>query len=200
MEPATSETARLPSGSRPRPGSPGSTGDAPPASSTSTSNSNVVVPPYWQQRQRSASNRSTGSADNGRPAPIGLEDHTDDGSEHCKALWAKGVTIDDYVVVSGTAPGIGAYVVWNCTVETLHGGPMKIRKRYSEFDELHAKLLQTFPLAAGSLPQFPPKSVISRFRPRFLERRKQALSYFLNCVLLNPEFAGSPLLNDFLFS
>jgi hypothetical protein len=72
---------------------------------TSKNNRNSVVPPYWQ--------------DNGRPTPISLEDHTDDGSEQCKALWAKGVTIDDYVVVSGTAPGLGAYVVWNCTVETL---------------------------------------------------------------------------------
>lgn len=74
--------------------------------------------------------------------------------------------------------------------------------RYSEFEDLHAKLLQTFPHAAGSLPQFPPKSVIcksfartpphptsptnvcaiARFRPRFLEKRKQGLSYFLKFV------------------
>jgi hypothetical protein len=76
--------------------------------------------------------------------------------------------------------------------------------------------MQTFPHAAASMPQFPPKSVVSRFRPRFLEKRKQALSYFLKCVksirasgyrltiysciLLNPEFAGSPVLKDFLFS
>lgn len=62
---------------------------------------------------------SSYSTENGRPTPIGLEDHTDESSEQCKALWAKGVTIDDYVVVSGTAPGLGAYVVYNCTVETL---------------------------------------------------------------------------------
>ena len=78
--------------------------------------------------------------------------------------------------------------------------------RYSEFEELHTKLLQTFPHAAGSLPQLPPKSVIcrlhhltpphptpivpltdllgvARFRPRFLEKRKQGLSYFLKFVL-----------------
>jgi hypothetical protein len=79
----------------------------------------VVPPPYWQRHERHASYLSTYSADNGRPTPIGLEDHTDEGSDHCKVLWAKGVTIDDYVVVSGTAPGLGSYVVWNCTVETL---------------------------------------------------------------------------------
>ncbi|KAF2030082.1 PX-domain-containing protein [Setomelanomma holmii] len=159
-----------------------------------------VVPPYWQRHERHASRMSSYSTDNGRPTPISLEDHTDEGSEQCRVLWAKGVTIDDYVVVSGTAPGLGAYVVWNCTVETLDGGPMKIRKRYSEFEDLHQKLVQTFPHAVASMPQFPPKSVISRFRPRFLEKRKQGLSYFLNCILLNPEFAGSPVLKDFLFS
>ena len=80
---------------------------------------NSVVPPYWRKHERNASRLSSYSSDNGHPTPIGLEDHTDEDSEHCKVLWAKGVTIDDYVVVSGTAPGLGAYVVWNCTVETL---------------------------------------------------------------------------------
>ncbi|KAF1932201.1 Phox-like protein [Didymella exigua CBS 183.55] len=162
-----------------------------------------VVPPYWQRHERNGSRLSSYISDAG--SRIVLEDHTDESSEQCKVLWAKHVTIDDYVVVSGTAPGLGAYspgqyVVWNCTVETLDGGPMKIRKRYSEFEDLHQKLLKTFPHAVGSMPQFPPKSVVSRFRPRFLERRKQGLSYFLNCVLLNPEFAGSPVLKEFLFS
>ncbi|KAF1832356.1 Phox-like protein [Decorospora gaudefroyi] len=188
MEPASFETGD-PSASPARRG----------AKSTPDRNSVGVVPPYWQRHERNASYLSTYSADNGRPTPIGLEDHTAEGSENGKVLWAKGVTIDDYVVVSGTAPG-GSYVVWNCVVETLDGGPMTLRKRYSEFEDLHSKLLQTFPQAAGSMPQFPPKSVISRFRPRFLEKRRQGLAHFLNCVLLNPEFAGSPVLKDFLFS
>lgn len=78
---------------------------------------NSVVPPYWQARERGASRLSSYSTDVG--ARILLEDHTDEGSEQCKALWARSVVVDDYVVVSGTAPGLGAYVVWNCTVETL---------------------------------------------------------------------------------
>lgn len=82
---------------------------------------NSLVPPYWQGHQRSVSTQSFTSIENGsRPRPILLEDHTDEGTEQCKALWAKHVTIDDYVIVSGTAPGLGAYVVWNCTVETLN--------------------------------------------------------------------------------
>lgn len=80
-----------------------------------------VVPPYWKRHERNPS-RMSSFTDDGRPTPISLEDHTDEGSDQCRVLWAKGVTIDDYVVITGTAPGLGAYVVWNCTVETLHVG------------------------------------------------------------------------------
>ncbi|ORY15038.1 Phox homologous domain-containing protein [Clohesyomyces aquaticus] len=162
---------------------------------------NSIVPPYWQRHERNESTLSAASAENlALCQPILLEDHTNEGSEQCKALWAKHVSIDDYVIVSGSAPGLGAYVVWNCTVETLDGGPMKIMKRFSEFDELRQRLVETFPHADGAIPPLPPKSVISRFRPRFLERRKVGLVHFLNCILLNPEFAGSPVLKEFLFS
>ncbi len=83
---------------------------------------NSVVPPYWKRHDRNGSRLSSYASDAG--ARIVLEDHTDEGSEQCKVLWAKHVTIDDWVIVGGTAPGLGAYspgqyVVWNCTVETL---------------------------------------------------------------------------------
>ena len=77
---------------------------------------NSIVPPYWQRHERTHSNLSVHASER---TPIRLEDHTDESSEQCKALWAKHVSIDDYVVIGGTPPGIGAYVVWNCTVETL---------------------------------------------------------------------------------
>jgi hypothetical protein len=112
MEPARCETGD-PSSSPARDGAKPAT--APPDRNSVGS----VVPPYWQSHRRNASYISNYSAENGRPTPIGLEDHTDEASDHCKVLWAKGVTIDDYVVISGTAPGFGAYVVFNCTVETL---------------------------------------------------------------------------------
>ncbi|KAK7609949.1 PX domain-containing protein [Phyllosticta paracitricarpa] len=165
-----------------------------------------IVPPYWHSRNRTASVESHASSGQHRPAPIRLEDHTVENSDQSRALWARSVSIDDYVIASGNVPGMGDYVVWNCTVQTLNGGPMKIRKRYSEFDDLRQRLARTFPHAEAALPELPPKSFVSRFRPRFLERRKAGLSYFLNllmsrsCVLLNPEFSASPVLKDFLFS
>jgi hypothetical protein len=88
-----------------------------PKAATARPERNSVVPPYWHRHERHASRMSSYSSNHGHR--ISLEDHTAEGSEQCRVLWAKGVTIDDYVVVSGTAPGLGAYVVWNCTVETL---------------------------------------------------------------------------------
>ncbi|CAG7962425.1 unnamed protein product [Penicillium nalgiovense] len=71
--------------------------------------------------------------------------------------------------------------------------------RYSEFDDLRQRLVDSFPHARNALPALPPKSVIYKFRPKFLESRRVGLEYFLNCVLLNPEFSGSPIVKDFLF-
>ena len=61
----------------------------------------------------------------------------------------------------------------------VQGGDMNIRKRYSEFDDLRQKLVQTFPNFEAAVPPLPPKSLISRFRPPFLEKRRAGLQYFL---------------------
>ena len=55
--------------------------------------------------------------------------------------------------------------------------------RYSEFDRLRENLVKAFPHAEGSIPKLPRKSVVSRFRPRFLEQRKNGLSHFIKYVL-----------------
>ncbi|KAG4430242.1 hypothetical protein IFR05_014268 [Cadophora sp. M221] len=158
----------------------------------------VSSPPYWvQSHTRSFSNISVESIQAGA---ITLQDNTDDGDSKNKACWARSVYIEDHVIINGSRTGIGAFVVWNITVETLRGGSMRIRKRYSEFDDLRDKLLQTFPNSKAAMPPLPPKSVISKFRPKFLENRRSGLQYFLNCILLNPEFSGSPVLKEFLFS
>ncbi|KAF2403966.1 Phox-like protein [Trichodelitschia bisporula] len=159
--------------------------------------SDTIVPPYWQRHVRNNSSLNTGDS---RRSAIQLEDHTEEDSEQSKALWARSARIDDYVIVRGTPPGIGAYVVWNCLVDTLDGGSITLRKRYSEFLTLRKNLARTFPKSEGAMPPLPPKSIISNFKPKFLEKRREGLSYFLNCILLNPEFSGSPVLKEFLFS
>ncbi|RMZ76121.1 hypothetical protein DV738_g5091, partial [Chaetothyriales sp. CBS 135597] len=159
-----------------------------------------IAPPYWYHRQ-SASDTSQHSLE--RSNAITLADNTEpqSTSPSQSKLWAKTVSVLDYVIVHGSPTGLGAYVVWNCQVQTLDGGPMTIRKRYSEFDELRAQLLKAFPNSTRtSLPPLPPKSIIYRFRPKFLERRRQGLQYFLTCVMLNPEYAGSAPVKHFIFN
>lgn len=61
---------------------------------------------------------------------------------------------------------------------------MQISKRYSEFNDLRIRLLQTFPNSEGAMPPLPPKSLISKFRPKFLENRRIGLQYFLKWVFV----------------
>ncbi|KIW87667.1 uncharacterized protein Z519_11641 [Cladophialophora bantiana CBS 173.52] len=158
--------------------------------------SSSTPPPYWQPSREPSFDELSST----RPPPIALEDHTLSREPSRAALWAKSITIDEYVIVQGNPTGVGAYVVYNINVQTLDGGPMTIRKRYSEFDELRAKLVKAFPQSTrSSLPPLPPKSAIYKFRPKFLEKRREGLAYFLNCVMLNPEYAGSPIVKDFIF-
>lgn len=62
---------------------------------------------------------------------------------------------------------------------SFQGSRMNIRKRYSEFDDLRRRLVQTFPGFEAAVPALPPKSVLKRFHPRFLEKRRAGLQYFL---------------------
>ncbi|QSS55471.1 PX domain-containing protein [Histoplasma capsulatum var. duboisii H88] len=184
--------------------SPHSDEEPPPwiAPSMSTAISGVT-PPYWRHHRSVslASQTSLEVATAQRRSLIRLEDHTEDpASETSQGLWARSVLIEDYIVVKGGRSGIGAYVVWICKIQTLEGGLVVVRMRYSQFDDLRSKLATAFPHAKSALPQLPPKSAIFKFSPKFLERRRVGLEYFLNCVLLNPEFSGSPILKEVLFS
>lgn len=154
-------------------------------------------PPYWM-RHRSRTHSTIASIE---PLPaITLKDNTEADTQAHSQLWARSITIDDYVIIQANSVGIGAYVVWICKVETLDGSPMTIRKRYSEFHELRSKLLKAFPdSTTKSLPLLPPKSAVYKFKAKFLEKRRQGLSYFLNCVMLSPQYASSIIIKDFIF-
>ena len=80
-----------------------------------SSNSPPLVPPYWSHRRY----ESYCSVGNAKPPPIILEDHTEEHFYHDHPSWAKGVTIDDYVLVAGSIPGPGNFVVWTCRIDTL---------------------------------------------------------------------------------
>ncbi len=74
-----------------------------------------IVPPYWQHRRF----ESYTSVNIPKPAPITLEDHTEETSEQTGSLWAKSVVIDRYVVIQGNVPSLRDYTVWNCKIDTL---------------------------------------------------------------------------------
>ncbi|KAJ5475126.1 hypothetical protein N7539_008192 [Penicillium diatomitis] len=188
--------------------------NSPAPSSKSSRPVSGIIPPFWQRHERTVSRASLSSIAQSRI--IRLEDHTaDPNSETSRGLWAKSVAIDDHVVVQGKS-GIGSYVVWNCTVQTLDGGPIVVRLRISTDLQLDTLNLMTFgkdlhqPFLMPEmhyrrfLPRVYYKINISsdttvKFRPKFLETRRVGLEYFLNCVLLNPEFSSSPIVKDFLF-
>jgi hypothetical protein len=88
-----------------------------PRSSTSGGEEGITSPPYWvQSHRRSVSNISVESIQAGA---ITLQDNTDGIDGKNEVCWAKGVHIVDHVVVNSSRTGIGAFVVWNITVETL---------------------------------------------------------------------------------
>ncbi|KAH9893006.1 Phox-like domain-containing protein [Xylariomycetidae sp. FL2044] len=162
----------------------------------------VTSPPYWIQNHPTSHARSVSntSVDSIPFHGITMRDNENSSlDERGSACWAKSVQVTDYTIVNNSTTNIGAFVVWNIKVETLTGSFMDIRKRYSEFDDFRWRLIRTFPNFEAAVPELPPKSLISKFRPRFLEKRRAGLQYFLNCILLNPEFSGSPVLKDFLF-
>lgn len=79
-----------------------------------------TVPPYWQYHRF----ESYASVDIIRPPAIILEDHTENENEPgCSSpLWAKAVSLEDHVMVSGSATSVGDYIVWSCKIDTLDVG------------------------------------------------------------------------------
>jgi hypothetical protein len=178
---------------------------SPSSGATSTAPAEEEAPVFWSnsgtatRHNRSFSTVSYHPLSSERPTPIVLEDRSDEAHDAAQGCWAASVTIDDYTIVSGSGP-MGAYVVWHCAVRTLKGGELEFRKRYSEFAQLRTDLVKSFPHAEKMIPPLPRKSVVSRFRPWFLKKRKEGLAHFMNCVVLNSEFATSPVVKEFIFS
>ncbi|KAK9486740.1 hypothetical protein V1527DRAFT_500772 [Lipomyces starkeyi] len=152
------------------------------------------------------------------PIPITLVDHSMDDGDVNGQMWARSAWVGDYSIVAGAGKA-GAYVTWLCVIETVEGRTIRFRKRwvsilydclmlylmapkfrYSEFCKLQNALSGEFPMLRAAIPGLPPKSIISKFRPAFLEERRRGLEYFLACIVLNPVFAGSTVVKDFISS
>jgi hypothetical protein len=80
-----------------------------------------LIPPHWSHH-RHESYISIDDEDRGS-VPITLEDNTGEDSERSSSCWARRVSINDYVILSGSIPTVGTFVVWNCKVDTLDVSP-----------------------------------------------------------------------------
>ncbi|KFY45188.1 hypothetical protein V494_01088 [Pseudogymnoascus sp. VKM F-4513 (FW-928)] len=195
-----------------------------PATSTSTSalpppteTSPITSPPYWvQSHKRSASQVSVDSVLHGG---ITLHDNTTGYSDSNDACWAKSVTIDEHAVVNGNRTGIGAFVVWNITIETLREqnkhtkAVLGVRHAAAQpphdlpaLRSIHAALT-----SEGRRLQIPTQvlgpaedwtTVFSKVCRTEIPELPLTHADFSSrsCVLLNPEFSSSPVMKDFLFT
>ena len=100
------------------------------------------------------------------------------------------------------------------------GTVLKIHKRYSAFVQLRHNLLSSYPQFRGLVPRLPPKSSLgmsclvsrgsarihalmsahrpAKYRPSFLEKRRQLLGYWLSTVLLHPILGGTAAVRDWV--
>ncbi|RGB41273.1 Phox homologous domain-containing protein, partial [Rhizophagus diaphanus] len=80
--------------------------------------------------------------------------------------------------------GIGSYVVYTCTIKCPD--EFVVRKRYSDFVKLRAQLIKAQPKYRKLIPNLPPKKIVGKFVPEFIEKRRKDMEYFLTYVLLHP--------------
>jgi len=151
--------------------------------------------------------------------PIDLIDHTQSAvpfrnEQGGEDSWAVNVLVDDYTIV-GDPDKAGSYVVWKINVElkadlvpgdsqpnpsaVSTGRYVEAHKRYSEFTAFRDKLIARYPELTAAIPELPPKSVVGKFRPAFLEKRRKGLEWFLSCVMLNPQLCNTPVVRSWYF-
>ncbi|GAA6028505.1 hypothetical protein JCM8097_007253 [Rhodosporidiobolus ruineniae] len=123
------------------------------------------------------------------------EVRVEDWSERQSSSFVRDVRIKGYHAVGSEGSG---FVVFDIEIDTFSPDPassgttIRIHKRYSAFVRLRADLLRSFPRFRPLIPRLPPKSSLAKYRPSFLERRRQHLSYWLSSILLHPVLGGCP--------
>ncbi|ODQ60198.1 hypothetical protein WICANDRAFT_13664, partial [Wickerhamomyces anomalus NRRL Y-366-8] len=110
--------------------------------------------------------------------------------------WASDVRIGDCTIVTGSGAG-QKFAVWSINIETSKGGHIHLLKRYSEFDELRNKLVQSYPDHITEIPKLPPKKAFGNLKNDFLVKRRKGLEFFISCVLLNPVLSNSDIVKRF---
>jgi len=119
-----------------------------------------------------------------------------DGEGMSKAF-AREVRIGGWIFVGDTKSG--AYIVYDCVIQTKDGTNIHAHKRYSAFEKLRDTLMVELPRSLSShIPSLPPKSALARYRPAFLDRRRRRLEQWIGAVLLHPDIGGCVTVRDWV--
>ena len=114
------------------------------------------------------------------------------------------VTIKDYIeqggpIVSTYIPFTNIYVQYFMIEVRLLSQIWILRRRYSDFDKMHKRIIQDLDYrAAENLPDLPPKRVWGSKAADFIQERLKLLNKYLKFVILIYEAIENPILQRFL--
>ncbi|ORZ06702.1 hypothetical protein BCR42DRAFT_427034 [Absidia repens] len=93
--------------------------------------------------------------------------------------------------------GYGSYICYSCTVFIHKGTPITTRKRYSDFVNIRQQLMKLYPNMM-SIPKLPPKKIVKKFDPVFIEQRRRDLEYFFKYIVLHPTLGSSTAVKEWI--
>lgn len=110
-------------------------------------------------------------------------------------LFARDVRIRGWSEVGGRARG---YVIFDVAVLTTKGVTIRVHRRFSSFVALRADLAKEAPQHRLALPALPPRDALHKFSAKHLERRRIALSDWLQAVVLDARWGGRRATREWL--
>ncbi|KAG2229036.1 hypothetical protein INT48_009592 [Thamnidium elegans] len=132
---------------------------------------------------------------NSAPAQINFYKDDDKSTDAKHFIFATDAIVDHPLRIG---VGYGSYICYSCTILSDKGAPITVRKRYSDFVELREELVKQYPTLKRSIPKLPPKKVVGKFTPSFVEQRRRELEYFFKFVVLHPVVGASPIVRHWI--
>jgi hypothetical protein len=59
-------------------------------------------------------------------------------------------------------------------------------------------LIKNYNYLRKSIPKLPPKKVVGKFTPAFVEQRRRELEYFFKYIVLHPTLGASPIVRRWI--